>query len=393
MENKKERNLKDVEEILSLAKLSPRDLKPVFQALFFTDKNLHQHNYKLLQLDPQLLEEVNVGSKLYFKGEKDEEVVICSDTQTFHVVEAETSNSLLLIQGAKFNKDIEDDEDSIVRDVTVTGIFYDYLEATLGKPHLKKIDKLLENSLYKGPEYECDVDINNLFTLEELCEKIQASDKEIKDALNTMTVVEINDKIRTLDIEYHFRVLTYMLKLVDENSWEFDEVDFKETLDSLQTLVPKEILENLFEKYTEESKEIDGVPLYKYREDKVCTFFAQVLLHQTGKFNLDEFLQAWKESVPEGLNATEEMLYGIAIIDRKSVPNTIRAFEESSLPENINERFKVLFNAKEKWTVPEISPYIKRLTTDKLDVNALLAKHARASKVDGIKYYSSKHGK
>lgn len=37
--------------------------------------------------------------------------------------------------------------------------------------------------------------------------------------------------------------------------------------------------------------------------------------------------------------------------------------------------------------------YFRRLATDKLDVNALLAKYARASKVDGVKFYSSKHGK
>lgn len=35
----------------------------------------------------------------------------------------------------------------------------------------------------------------------------------------------------------------------------------------------------------------------------------------------------------------------------------------------------------------------RRLTTEKLDVNALLTKYARASKVDGVKCYSSKHGK
>lgn len=326
--------------------------------MYFTPENLHEHDYKLLQLDPYLLQEITEGSKLCFKGEQHEEVVICSDTRTFHVVEAETSNSLLLTTGLKFCKDLDDSKSNIQK-VTVRAIFYDYLEATVGKPNLKKIDDLLKKSLYCGPENEYKINKGNLITRQQLCENVQASHKEINNALESMTVIEIDNKIRLLDIEYHFRVLSYMLKLIDENSWELDEVDFKETVDSLQNLAPKEVLSNLFDKYAEESKEIDGIPLYRYKEDVVCKFFAQVLLHDTGKFNLDEFLQAWKESVPEGMVPYEEMLYGIAIIDRKSVPNVIWAFDENNLPENINERFKILFEAKTKWTIPEISPYIK----------------------------------
>jgi sister chromatid cohesion protein DCC1 len=83
------------------------------------------------------------------------------------------------------------------------------------------------------------------------------------------------------------------------------------------------------------------------------------LLYGAGKFNLDEFLQAWRESVPEGMIPDEELLYGIAIIDRKSEPNIISAFPEENLPEDINERFNMLFKAKEKWSVPEITPYIQ----------------------------------
>lgn len=34
----------------------------------------------------------------------------------------------------------------------------------------------------------------------------------------------------------------------------------------------------------------------------------------------------------------------------------------------------------------------RNLATERLDVNAILAKYARASKKDGVKYYSAKHG-
>lgn len=351
--------MEDINEILNLAKLNENDIKPTSQTLYFTDENLYDNNYKLLQLDQNLLNEVNAGNTLYVKGNDDDEVVICSNTQTFHVVGAETSNSLLLANNLIFNSDIKDTDERKINTVKICGIFYEYLEATVGKSHLKRLTELLQKSVYKGPELEFEINENDLLTFDNLNNIVQASTAELKEGLESMNVVTIDGKVRLLDFEYHFRVLSYMLKLIDENSWQLDEIDYEETVEALKDLFPREIITNLFEKYTEESKIIDGLQLYRYNELEICKFFAQVLLHESGKFNLDEFLQAWKESVPEGMVPNEEMLYGIAIVDRKATPNVIWAFEENNLPDNVNERFKILFEMKEKWTVPEIAPYIQ----------------------------------
>lgn len=53
------------------------------------------------------------------------------------------------------------------------------------------------------------------------------------------------------------------------------------------------------------------------------------------------------------------MLKGLALIDLQSTPQVIWAFHESKLPDNINERFRILFQTKEKWTVDDIAPYIQ----------------------------------
>lgn len=339
--------------------MNESDIKPISQTLYFTEENLYDNDYKLLQLDSNLLNEISAGSTLFVKGNDNDEVVICSDTRTFHVVDAETSNSLLLANNLIFGNNIKDTDTRKISNIKICGIFYDYLEAVVGKPHLKRLTELLQKTVYKGPEFEFEINKDDLLAFEDLNNIVQASKVELKEALESMNIVYINDKVRLLDFEYHFRVLSYMLKLIDENSWELDEIDYEETIEALKDLVAREIVSNLLDKYTEESKIIDGLQLYKYKELEVCKFFAQVLLHEAGKFNLNEFLQAWKESVPEGMVPKEEMLYGIAIIDRKATPNVIWAFEESNLPENINDRFKLLFEMKEKWTVPEISPYIQ----------------------------------
>ncbi|XP_066152568.1 sister chromatid cohesion protein DCC1 [Euwallacea fornicatus] len=387
------RTLEAANEVLGLAKLTRNELLPTSQALIFAPSNLHNNSYRLLELNKELLEAIENKEELVIKGCDNDDLVICSETSLFHVTCAETSNSLLLSKPVRFFESIKDNEQETLEVTTVCGIFQEYLEGNVMKSSFGHLSELLKHSLYRGPEFEGDVDKSKFYTLDQLKNIIQASNAEIVETLEGMDVFEINGFVRELDFEYHFRVLSYMLKLIDENSWSLDTIDYDETCEALQDLVPEEILSCLFKKYTNPSMIIEGAQLYKYKETKVCQFFAKVILRTAGKFNLEEFLQAWKESVPEGMVPTEEMLHGIAIINRKASPKVIWELEEVCLPDDINERFKVLFEAKEKWMVPEIAPYIKKLATSKLDVNALLAKHARASTVDGIKYYSAKHVK
>ena len=56
-----------------------------------------------------------------------------------------------------------------------------------------------------------------------------------------------------------------MLDLIEENSWEIDEVDKEVSCESLNEIIPKPVFELLFKKYTEPSdkKKDDGTPLYK----------------------------------------------------------------------------------------------------------------------------------
>ena len=63
---------------------------------------------------------------------------------------------------------------------------------------------------------------------------------------------------------------------------------------------------------------------------------------------------------PDSMPPKEEYLYGIAIVvwNRQSMRKEVISYSESNLPDNINKRLTELFKIKEKWTVPEITPYI-----------------------------------
>lgn len=353
------RSSEDIQKILKLAKLNENDVLPTTQTIYFASDDISNNNHKFLELDRTLTNTLKEGQVLRLIGDDNKSTVLCSTNHTYNLIEAETSNSLLLVKPFKYYGDITDQKQNCISKVLVQKIFYSYLEAVPSQPKFKKLRNILMQTAYKGPEHEYQLNQNDLVTKEDLLNQIQSSEEELLNELTSMNAITINGKVRLLDFEYHFRVLSYMLKVADGNSWPLDEIDMDETLKELDELFPKEVVTCLFRLYCVESKIIDGEQLYKYKEHDVCKFFAQVLLHSAGKFNLDDFFQAWKESVPEGMITDESMLAGIAIIDREANPNVIRAFYEDSLPEEITERFKVLFEIKEKWTVSEIAAYIK----------------------------------
>lgn len=352
------RSIKTLNDILSLAKLKETDILPTSQAIYFEDSEVHNcsEQYKFLEVDKQLANCLETGQILYIKGDDEENAVLCTEDKTYDLLECETSNSLLLVKGLQFNEDVRNETRRQIFDVSTIGVFYKYLSPIPGKPKLKKLKHLLNKTAYKGPEMEYTIKSEDLYTIEDLQSVIQASNEELKQTLKDLNTITINGKIRVLEFEYHFRVLSYMMKVLDENSLPYDQVDYEQTMDALEEIVPKEILNSLFDLYTEESRFIDGVQQYRYT-NKVAKFFAQVLLANAGKFNFSEFLQAWQESVPDEMPTDESMLHGIAIIDRKA--NVIRYFPEDNLPENIVERFNVLFDAKDNWTAAEIVPYIQ----------------------------------
>ncbi|XP_063833499.1 sister chromatid cohesion protein DCC1 [Ostrinia nubilalis] len=427
MEIGEERTPEDARKIIKIAKLHEPELTEITQVLRFPDVNHQNDNLKLMLLDDVLLKEIEKGNDLIFKGDADESVVLCTNNKTYDVKEAETSNSLLLVPDLLFaastgldetlkNDSMECESDSSfdksntslnkstdsddgtkpprkVEHKDIINTFFTYYELKPCKPRLSKLRKLLELTKYQGIELEYAVDKSKLLSYENLCDKVQASKAELDEELDKIQAIKIDDHYRLLEFDYEFRVLSYMLDLIEENSWSLDKISKEETLESLKDLVPETILQSMFRFYTTESIEEDGVQYYQYKQDKVCGFLAKVLLKSAGKFNLAEFLQAWSDSVPEGMVTDESLLSGIALIDKTSTPKVIWGFAESDLPEDINERFKILFQTKTKWTVDEISPYIQCYATEKLNVNAILTKYARASTQDGVRVFSAKHMK
>ncbi|KOC69042.1 Sister chromatid cohesion protein DCC1, partial [Habropoda laboriosa] len=388
------RTIEEVRETLELAAVKESGLQNITQIVYSEQEHDVGKCIKLLELDEHLMETISKGDSLTFQGNKEDTVVLCTKNQTYDIKEAETSNSCMLVPNLNlFEQTKVDANDRIVKAYNISGVFHTYYEVKECEPRLEKLHSVLKPTSFNGVEYESAIPQELLYDWQRLQNEVQASEDELTQALKDYLIVTINGYFRLISFECEVRSLTLMLDLFDENSWELNEVDKEITYESLKEFIVKPVFDILFTKYTEVSdkSKTDGTLLFRYNEEQCCKSLAKVLLSASPVTEYKQFMESWCiEMKPK-----EEYLRGIALVtwNNSFLKKEVVSFPEIDLPKNINQRFNYLFKAKDKWTVQEISPYILKLATNKMNVNALLTKYARCSVVNGIKYYSSKHDK
>ncbi|XP_029673168.1 sister chromatid cohesion protein DCC1 isoform X2 [Formica exsecta] len=387
-EKKDVRTEEDVRQILELATIKESDLNSTTQCLY----PMQDHKIDdliLLEVDKHIWEALNEGDTVSFRGNKHDDAILCTETRTYEIKEAEISNSWLLIPNLKLSKATSAEEvtERTVERRNIKKIFTSYYEVKETKPNLANLSILLNSSSFNGLENESMIDRRTLYSWERLQSELQTSDCELKQALADFLIADIDEA----------RSLNFMLDYFGEQTWELDEVNKEDTFECLKELIYEPVFNVIFKKYTEISTKTksDNSPLYKYDERKCCATIAKILLAASPVTEYKEFMETWNIGTPEKMYPKEEYLCGSALVMYSTSKNQreIVSCPEADLPNNIHDRLNELFQIKAKWTVEEITPYIIRFTKGTMNVNALLTKYARCSTKNGLKYYGSKHGK
>ncbi|KAG8010201.1 Sister chromatid cohesion protein DCC1 [Nibea albiflora] len=339
------RTLEEVQATLEIAKLKEEDLQKTIHCLSFGE-NVSSADYCLMELDDTLCRHIEAGESLVIRGDKDERAVLCSGDKTYDLKIADTSNLLLFVLGCRTPDQLTNSQES---------------------SHVAHAQ----------------------YTMQDLLERIQASEEEIKTHLETIHACQIDGYWRVLDFDYEMKLLGHVTQLVDSESWSFNKVCLQTSLEELAPLEPKEMIEHCLNSYGNRYTENDKV-FYALHEDKVCRGMALLLLQNAVKFNLREFQEVWQQSVPEGMSTRLDQLKSVALVDRTSRPETICLLRVEDLPEDTQERFNHLFSLREKWTEDDITPYIQDLCGEKQTTGALLTKYARSSMQNGIKVFNSR---
>ena len=380
MEFEGSRTLERSFKVVELAKLDPKSLLPCCQALRFAENDFVD-NVTLMEVTQEVADQLEVGQKFVFRGEANDSVVLCSDQKVYDVKEAETSNSLLLVQNLLIPQECSTKPvDNQAHQATVSKTIYRYLEMKPARPGYRKLADMLDSkSLKSFQDFQ-----SSSWTYSDLLDKVQCSESELKEGLQEMEAVEYEGSWTKLDPDLRMKIVSMICNVISENSWSWESVEKDEVLETLKELESEVLLSQVFDQVF-----IEG----KVQSEKLCRFYGEYLLQSSSVFNLEEFLNIWQESMPvvdfggPAFKVDLNQLEGLAVLDK----DQIRYFPEAKLPTMVQERLSVLFDTKEKWRLDEITPFVINLTTPKLNVKGLLTKYARGSKVKDVQLFSSKH--
>ncbi|GAB1603365.1 Hypothetical predicted protein [Argonauta hians] len=383
------RTIKEVTSVLEFAKIKPKEFKPFVQCINFSE-SLENENIKLMEMESSIMDSLTEGQVVVIRGDKTEGAVLCTQDKTYELKEAETSNSLLLLPNCVTNN-ITSEGELNINHLKVVSSLKTYYEMKPCRARLEKLRHLLEENVYSGEECEEDeTHQGNKYSTDKLLDTIQASEKELFAELKKLNICSIKGYWRMLEFDFKSQVLSHIIQLAEEeDGWMDSGIPMDACCRVLEELYLRCIIEHVLKCYSDEVDHSTG-KLYKLNEDKVCAFFAELTLRNAGKFNLAEFFEVWKQCVPEGMTTHLRQTEGIALVNQESKPGVIWYFNAEDLPEDLTERFSILFQAREKWTLNEITPYLKDLETGKIDVSTMLLKHARPSTRNGQRFYSSR---
>ena len=131
---------------------------------------------------------------------------------------------------------------------------------------------------------------------------------------------------------------------------------------------------------------------------KVCQLFGNMILKNGSKFRLRDFIDSWRQVVPNEMDPVLSDLEDSSIIDyldlmKQSKEDTSAAmiwyFDKWILPVENDKRLAVLFAQKPAWSFNELFPFFKDLC-DKAGLSTILAKYSRSSLVNGTRFYTKK---
>jgi Sister chromatid cohesion protein Dcc1 len=95
--------------------------------------------------------------------------------------------------------------------------------------------------------------------------------------------------------------------------------------------------------------------------------------------------------VPDPIRVSLSHLDGLYLIDQVGGSSMIRYFPKHVLSFHPRERFRQLFDVRAKWEKGEVMAYIDDLATGAKELDAVILKHARVSRVGKTVYLTNRH--
>ncbi|XP_052192174.1 uncharacterized protein LOC127801272 [Diospyros lotus] len=337
----------------------------------------------LLEMDDKLLPDI-LNQRVTIRGEHNEEAVLCTQSKTYAVKFVGTSNTVLLIPpsdqlaiyGSTEHYNEKDHDSTTVAPVIKVAI--GSMELVEVAPKLDKLKLLLSENLYgydEVSEMECDGGGKNTYRWDDLIENVQASDAELRSGLQALSAVEMDGYWRIVDEKYMDGVLNMLFHNSVLNDWSLNALNENEVVGVLESDgFSRRIAQHCLQVYGSKVDERQ----WRLDEKRVCVHIARGIL-RTGKMKMDNFMAEWMRKIPEGMQASFDMLEGEVLTEKLGIETWIHLFSVSSLPSTPAACFSMLFQERPKWEWKDLQPYIRDLSVPGLSSEGLLLKYTRRS--------------
>uniref|UniRef100_F1LBX7 Sister chromatid cohesion protein DCC1 n=1 Tax=Ascaris suum TaxID=6253 RepID=F1LBX7_ASCSU len=179
-------NIDNTKKLLDIAKLF--DVKGEVQQIEFSSPLL-SGDYRLIEVNPKLADRIESGERLVFRGELDDNPVLCTQQETYQVKEAETSNTLLVLPAVHFANEVGNG-DHFLTARKVVAMHSQYVELRkLDVISLNRLKELLRENEIDWDETENPEQEGKSYTLDDLLDVVQMSEEQLMNALHYLPVI------------------------------------------------------------------------------------------------------------------------------------------------------------------------------------------------------------
>jgi len=229
-----------------------------------------------------------------------------------------------------------------------------------------------------------------MYDFSALSKRVQASDLEIRKALQSLQAVEMDGYWRIIDGQYLAEILDWILATCLQHSFSWSSLSCSQ----LASTMPEPDVRGLQCCLQIYGNKADQNDRWQLDVQKVAVYRATRILQDrqnAAATSVTDFMSRWEIWLPDGITPTLEWLKGLALVETVGNQECIRYFPAGSLPIIVRERLQELFRARAKWTLEDIRPYVADVVEPNSTIEAFLLKHTRMIQgPQGTKLYCSR---
>lgn len=375
--------------------------------LEFDPAGVDRDDIELLEIDPGVLNEIlKSDGSIAFKGGPDDVAVVCTKTKTYQVKRVETSNHILLVgpslDGGETTTtktkttvvtETQPPDEAPTKRATVRAQKSSHLDLTEIAPRLDRLRDMLASVAYGvGGAMETDAmetDDAAGYAFEELDENVQASEIEIMRCLEDEHALCVDGKWRSVDAGYRLHALSMLAVTIGGNGWMTSAVPEDDVVATMTADgFIREVVLNTLQAFGDRN---DDGATWCLDEKRVCRAMLEPIVRSgvgVKQWRLSEVMETLNAKLAEvsldSMAAKEEYLSGLALIERPDRANEafVTTLIASELPTEPADRFRALWEAKPKWTLAELEPYLEGQARPGQTIESQLLKFCRVTSGD-----------